>query len=156
MLTVQKEIRGASLTMKLSGVINESAKLEDHFDPSIQEVNVYCKEIARINSIGVKAWIRYFQGYKNIGAKLFFHECSTAIVEQLNLVSNFSAGGKVLSVFVPFACKKCSSEMIALFKTEDLVNGEFTMPELNCQKCPDGVAVFDDVEEEYFAFLKKG
>lgn len=155
MLTVQKEVRGASLTLRLSGVLNEAAKLEDHFDPSAKEVHVYCKEVSRINSIGVKAWIRFFQGYKNIGSKLFFYECSTAIVEQLNLVSNFDAGGKILSVFVPFACKSCSGEMIALFKVDDLVKGEFTLPELKCQKCADGVAVFDDVEEEYFSFLKK-
>jgi hypothetical protein len=115
---------------------------------------VNCKEVPRINSVGVKAWIKYFQAATSAGTKLKFTDCSTAIVEQINLISNFTCGGEVESVYVPFACTNCKSELVGLFKVPDLKQFGQDIPELKCTKCG-GKAVFDDIPEEYFGFLER-
>lgn len=154
MVKVAKEQQGNALVVRLSGSIEESVNLEELVGQTPGEVIVNCKEITRINSVGVKGWIKYFSSLQAKGVKLTFQECSTAIVEQINLISNFICGGTVESVFVPFACSNCKSELIALFKVADLKAGDLNLPELKCTKCG-GKAVFDDIEEEYFAFLDR-
>ncbi len=154
MLKVAKEQKDNALAVKLSGSIEETVNLEELIGATPQEVHVNSKEVTRINSVGVKGWIKYFQSLQTKGVKLKFQECSTAIVEQINLISNFTCGGEVESIYVPFACVNCKAELIALFKTADLDPGNLNLPELKCTKCS-GKAVFDDIEEEYFAFLDR-
>ena len=155
MIKVAKEDRGGVVWVKLTGSIEESVNLEDLIGPPPAALVINCKEISRINSVGVKGWIKYFQTAQSKGTKLTFEECSTAIVEQVNLISNFVCGGKVDSIYVPFSCTQCKSELIALFKVDDLkAQGEVQLPELPCTKCG-GSATFDDIEEEYFAFLNR-
>ena len=156
MLTVQKEVKGDALVLKFSGSIDESA----HFPTLIGEVEqsivrLNTKEVPRINSVGVKGWIKFFQGLSEQGRKLIFEECSTAIVEQINLISNFSCGGEVESLFIPFVCQDCGSELVGLFGAQALKKANFELPSLKCSKCNSSNAKFDDIPEEYFHFLMK-
>jgi len=154
MLKVNKEVQGSVLVIKLDGSIDENVNFPELVGPvQAQEVHVNCKGIPRINSVGVKAWIKFFQGLADKGAKLVFKECSTAIVEQMNLISNFSCGGEVESIYVPFTCQGCGAELVGLFKTEALKASKFEIPNLKCTKCATASAEFDDIPEEYFHFL---
>ncbi|MDR3608469.1 MAG: hypothetical protein P4M08_13960 [Oligoflexia bacterium] len=154
MLNATKEQAGSATLIRLSGAIEESANFDKLLGPPPAELIVSCKDVPRINSVGVKAWIRYFQQAQAKGGKLTFIECSTAIVEQINLISNFTCGGVVESIYVPFSCESCQKELIGLFKTSDLKSLNFILPELKCSKCG-GKAVFDDIPEEYLGFLMK-
>lgn len=154
MIKVTKEQNGNILTIHLSGAIEETVNLDDLIGGVSGELRVDCKEVTRINSVGVKGWIKYFQSLQAKQVAITFFQCSTAIVEQINLISNFTCGGKVESIYVPFACPSCKSELIALFRTSDLNPDALQLPELKCTKCA-GKAVFDDIEEEYFSFLSR-
>lgn len=154
MLNVVKEQKDNALIVRLAGSIEESVNFEQLIGPTPGELHVYCKEVPRINSVGVKAWIKFFQGVRLKGTQLKYFECSTAIVEQINLISNFTCGGVVESVYVPFSCSNCKSELVGLFKTEDLKKLGMKIPELKCSKCG-GRALFDDIPEEYFGFLMR-
>ena len=154
MLNVVKEQKGSALLVRLSGSVEESVNFDQLIGPPPPELIVSSKEIPRINSVGVKAWIKYFQTAQAKGTKLTFIECSTAIAEQINLISNFTCGGTVESIYVPFACTSCKSELVGLFKTADLKKLNLKLPELKCTKCG-GKAVFDDIPEEYFGFLAR-
>jgi anti-anti-sigma regulatory factor/DNA-directed RNA polymerase subunit RPC12/RpoP len=153
-LNVAKEQKGSILMVRLSGSIEESVNFDQLIGPPPAELVVNCKEVPRINSVGVKAWIKYFQSAQAKNSKVHFVECSTAIVEQINLISNFVCGGEVESVYVPFACVNCKSELVGLFKTADLKKIAANLPDLKCTKCG-GKAVFDDIPEEYFGFLSR-
>jgi anti-anti-sigma regulatory factor/DNA-directed RNA polymerase subunit RPC12/RpoP len=153
-LNVVKEQKGSALLVRLSGSVEESVNFDQLIGPPPPELIVSSKEIPRINSVGVKAWIKYFQTAQAKGTKLTFIECSTAIAEQINLISNFTCGGTVESIYVPFACTSCKSELVGLFKTADLKKLNLKLPELKCTKCG-GKAVFDDIPEEYFGFLAR-
>lgn len=155
MITVQKEQKGTALVVKLSGSIEESVNFDDLIGVPAPEMHINTKDVPRINSVGVKAWIRYFQAASAKGSKLKFIECSTAIVEQINLISNFLCGGDVESIYVPFSCNSCKSELIGLFKTADLKKLNGDVPDMKCNKCNNGTAIFDDIPEEYFGFLNR-
>lgn len=154
MLKVEKNQTGQKLTARLSGAIEESVRFQEKIGTPFPEMDIYCKEISRINSIGVKAWIQYFQQCKSKGSHLRFFECSLAIVEQFNFISNFHCGGSIESVYVPFSCTHCHLELIGLYKTLDLKKMNFKIPSLKCSKCG-GQAIFDDIEEEFFQFLTR-
>lgn len=152
MLNVVKEQKGSTLVVRMSGSIDENANFDQLIGPLPADVEVNSKDIRRINSIGVKGWIKFFQAAQAKGTKLHWVECSSAIVEQMNMIMNFSCGGTVESVYVPFSCTGCKSELVGLFKTADLKKLHENMPSLKCTKCG-GTAEFDDIPEEYFAFL---
>ncbi len=155
MLHVVKEQRGDILLVKLTGSIDENIDFGTVLGPpSSTKMDLLLKEVPRINSVGVKAWIKYFQGVVAKGVQLRFMECSTAIVEQINLISNFTCGGSVESIYVPFCCASCGTELLGLFRCSDLKKIKFQIPDLKCAKCG-GVASFDDIPEEYFAFLQR-
>lgn len=154
MLNIVKEEKNGILTVRLTGSIEENVNFAQLIGaPSAQEMHVNTKGVPRINSVGVKAWIQYFQSVSTKGVRLKFIECSTAIVEQINLISNFTCGGEVESIYVPFSCSNCKSELVGLFKTEALKKLNLQIPDLKCSKCS-GSAVFDDIPEEYFKFLE--
>ncbi len=153
MLTIKKTQNGDTLSILLSGSIEENVDFETQIGPTPASVVVNCKEVTRINSVGVKGWIKYFQALSTKGVKLKFDQCSTAIVEQINLISNFLAGGEVVSLFVPYACGQCGAELAALYRAEDLKKST-NVPPVKCSKCQ-GEAVFDDLPDEYFGFLKR-
>jgi anti-anti-sigma regulatory factor len=140
-VNINKELKESILYVRLSGSIEESVNFDELVGPPPGEMVVNTKEVPRINSVGVKAWIKYFQSCQTKGTRLRFEECSTAIVEQVNLISNF-------------VCSSCHSELVGLFRAEDLVKMKFVMPELNCSKCGEK-AIFDDIPEEFFGFLMK-
>jgi endogenous inhibitor of DNA gyrase (YacG/DUF329 family) len=154
-LHVVKDQRGDTLLVKLTGSIEENVDFGTLIgQPTTPKMDLLLKEIPRINSVGVKAWIKYFQGVAAKGVQLRFLECSTAIVEQINLISNFTCGGGVESIYVPFCCNSCNTELLGLFRTLDLKRINFQIPDLKCAKCG-GPASFDDIPEEYFGFLQR-
>lgn len=154
MVNVVKEQKGNALVVRLTGSIEETVNFDQLIGPPPAELWVNCKEVPRINSVGVKGWIKYFQAATAKGTKLKLMECSTSIVEQINLISNFTCGGTVESIFVPFSCTGCKTELVGLFKCDDLKRLQLKLPELKCSKCG-GKAVFDDIPEEYFGFLMR-
>ncbi len=154
MINIVKEQKGNVLLVRLTGSIDETSNFDQLIGAPPPELHVYCKEIPRINSGGINNWVKYFQAAKSKGTKLKFFECSTAIVEQMNQISNFSAGGEVESIYVPFACTHCKSELMGLFKVAQLKKLELKVPDLKCTKCGN-VAVLDEIPEEYFAFLSR-
>jgi anti-anti-sigma regulatory factor len=153
-INVIKEQKGDVLVVRLVGSIEESVVLDKLIGPPPPALDINCKGVSRINSVGVKSWIRFFQNCQAKGTKLRFLECSTPLVEQINLISNFLCNGTLESVYVPFSCSKCHSELVGLFRTEDLKKMNLIIPSLKCNKCG-GKAEFDDIPEEYFAFLSR-
>ena len=154
MLTVNKQQTKSGLSVELSGAIEETVHFDELIGPVQGELIVKCRGITRINSIGVKTWIKYFQDLKTHGVNFTFTECSYSIVEQLNMISNFACGGEVVSVLLPFSCLKCQNEFVATCKTEDLKANKLQIPNVKCEKVDCG-AQFDDNPNEYLYFLEE-
>lgn len=153
MIQVDRKQQGKTLILHLSGAIDEAAFLEAAIGQLTSDTILNLREISRVSSAGCRAWALYFRDQVARGAQLRFVECSPAVVEQINLISNFSAGGKVESVCLPFLCSKknCATATTELLTIDELKKINFNPPSVRCTKCG-GDAVFDDIAEEYFRF----
>ncbi len=154
MFSAEKMSTNGKTVVYLSGVIDENADLDKSIGDLSGIVDIICRDIQRLNSMGIKSWLKYFQGLKAKGCAIRFQECSIAIIEQLNLISNFLIGAPVDSIFVPFVCTKCFLEHSVLFDVEDLKSHQLQVPEILCTRCQ-SKACFDDIAEDYFSFLIK-
>lgn len=152
MITVNRTQSPEGILVHLVGTIEESVNLEQLIGPVDALLIVNCRGITRINSVGVKTWMKYFQGLRFQGHQFKFVDCSQPIVEQLNMISNFDCGGKVESILLPFYCSTCKQELIGTANTSDLKESGLEVPNVDCgkQNC---AAKFDDDPDEYFSFL---
>jgi len=155
MVNIEKSQSGSTITVKINGVIQEGVEFDKLIGtPSGGELVINTKDVKRINSTGVKHWIQYFQKIAANGVKLRFSECSPPIVDQINLIKNFTCGGSIESISAPFSCTGCNSQFISVLAIADLRKLQGKMPEPPCPKCK-AKTVFDDSPEEYLAFLKR-
>ena len=154
MLKVEKKQEVEATFLTLSGVVDERIEFDRLLGPLTGLVKINLRRIDRINSVGVKNWVRYFNELSQKGVELVFEECSPQIVEQINLVLNFICGGTVASILVPFNCSQCHSAFVVSFSLEELNRIQGEVPEPPCPKC-NGKTSFDDIEEEYLAFMDR-
>jgi DNA-directed RNA polymerase subunit RPC12/RpoP len=152
MVTVTREQKNGVTSIKIAGTIDEHVDLQKEIGAMPARVNIICREISQINSLGVKAWIEFFTRAATAHIQFTFSDCPPPIVEQLNYITNFSCGGQVVSVSVPFSCESCHKELRGTVKSDDLKKVAYKLPPIKCPKCS-AKAFFDDVPEEYFAFL---
>lgn len=111
-----------------------------------------CGGILRINSIGIKVWMRYFGEPSREELKLTLRSFPPVLVQQLNIFKGFTGRAVIESVGLPFRCPKCTETFTRVFAADALQpyrQGTGTLP---CPKCG-GVAEFDDIPEEFFQFL---
>lgn len=151
-LKVIREKKGGIDQVRLAGVIDEHTDLAAEIGTLPSPVNIVCREIVMIQAAGVKAWIEFFQAQSSAGVRLAFTECPPAVVEQLNYINHFTAGGRVISISVPFTCSNCGKELRGTIKTEDLKRVSYRLPPIKCVRCG-GQARFESAPEVYFAFL---
>lgn len=157
MLKVVKDIQDGILSLKLVGGLDEYADFDKYIgDPTRwKEIHINCKQIRRLTSHGTRAWIVYFQALadKKVPYKLF--ECSPAFIDQLNLFKNFIPGGEVVSMCIPFLCSSCKEMFVSVMETAEIRRRNFLIPEIACTSCKSGKATFDEIESDYFHFLKR-
>lgn len=154
MATATKEQKGSVTVVKLSGAIDEATDFNALIGPPSGSLVVYSRGVTRINSVGVKNWIRFFAALQQKGIPFSFEELGAPLVENSNMVQNFTCGGPVFSVAIPYECKACGANLTSAMKTADIKAAGFRIPVAKCPKCG-GQAEFDDVAEEYFAFLTR-
>lgn len=154
MIKLKKQQTGNVLSVEVEGTIDEFTKFDEITGAPGSELKIRCAGINRINSVGIKLWINHFAKLKNSKIKVTLIDCSTALVEQMNMIVNFAEGMIVESVMVPFSCQKCKSESLISYRVDDLKKLEFEIPEIKCPQCS-GPAIFDDLPEEYFDFLMR-
>ena len=147
------DAEGGFKLAKVSGVIDDVADFDAKFGPPPTALRVHCGDVKRINSVGVKKWVTYFQRAKDRHTKLEFVECSPVIVQQINLFRNFACGGIIRSVHLPYACPECDTAFTLVKNCDDLKKNIASPPTGMCPNCGKP-AEFDDLPEEYFLFLK--
>jgi len=152
-LMIERRDENERTRLALKGIIDEDADLRRLFSSLKNEVLMDLEGVELINSAGVREWVNAMAKLPS-GTPLTLEKCSPRIVEQINYVSSFLGHGKVKSFFAPYFCSKCKAERSVLLEVALLPrkNGH-SAPAQKCPKCG-GTLEFDDVEEEYFAFLK--
>jgi anti-anti-sigma regulatory factor len=156
-LVSQIRIEDSLKVVALAGEIDDQVDFESLFEPNSSDIkimHVHCKNISRINSVGIKNWIQYFTKVKALGIQVSYWECSSAIVQQINIVHNFDVGAQIESVVVGYFCEKCDLPVNGTFTAKQLIASGLVPPTQKCFKCGE-VAEFDDNPKEYFKFLMR-
>ena len=150
--TTLRQERGFTY-LKLEGVIDEDNTLAQLIHQIHDHLIILdLAGIERINSCGVRDWVNWLGHLSATNIRVLMIRCSPAIVNQVNMVSNFSGEGVIYSFFAPYFNPETDSERGVLLYTRDLL-GQFPV------KAPviyadDGVQLeFDEFEESYFAFI---
>lgn len=147
---------GGTLRLVISGSIDENCDMAAPLSDmeGVSRLEILSGEVSRINSAGVRNWIRALARV-SATLELVFHELSIPLVEQANMVPNFLPRGRVESFFAPYVCPECQMEVPRrLVYPDDFPAGVLRTLESNCEKCAVPLE-FDDLEAEYFTFLEK-
>jgi hypothetical protein len=117
------------------------------------EVYFRLREFRRISSDSVQRWIEFIRGLDMV-QKINLLECPISFVHQANLITNLLERQEVVSFFAPYACDNCGLEEEKLIEVaRDLAGGK-SPPDFTCSGCG-GELFFDDLVEQYFAFLDR-
>jgi CheY-like chemotaxis protein len=117
------------------------------------EVYFRLREFRRISSDSVQRWIEFIRGLDMV-RKIYLLECPISFVHQANLITNLLERQEVVSFFAPYACDNCGLEEEKLIEVaRDLAGGK-SPPDFTCSGCG-GELFFDDLVEQYFAFLDR-
>lgn len=140
--------------LEIQGVVDESADLSplDTFAAGGGTLVLDLGGIDRINSVGVREWIRAMKRIPDSVVVVWDH-VSTAMVTQLNMIANFHGHGRIRSFYAPYYCAACDLEQRFLLTVAgDLAAGQARAPAHTCPECS-GPLEFDDIEEDYLGGL---
>jgi anti-anti-sigma regulatory factor len=132
MIKATQTVQGDEVQLELDGIIDEHFDLKPYLSPVPRKLNLNLKGVKRINSIGVKKWLKTFAELTNQGGAISLSECSPAVIEQLNFVQSFAPKGSLRSLQVPFRCSKCDVDVLQTHSVEDLRQKWQTLSQVRC------------------------
>ncbi len=140
--------RGDERLVAVRGAITEATDFSAALAPGPRRVVVDLSGVERVNSFGVREWIRFLKGLKDVGVGCALDGVSVPMVRQMNMIPQARGGAEVRAIFAPYYCHACDDE-----RTVRLAAGARSAPEhAPCPTCAAQME-FDDVPEAYFAFL---
>lgn len=152
MLILEKD--GSTLPPRfyLKGVVDDTADFKSLFAGLGNSIDLYCRDVTRINSVGVKLWTQHFTEYRQAGGAIRFYELSPPLVATLNTVFDFAKKNEVMSIGAPFLCPDCDKVTIKVVSAADAKTVAKSDPTIPCSFC-EGEAEFDDLPAQYFSWL---
>jgi hypothetical protein len=158
MLKIEPTQTSGVYNLKLEGTITEDAELVADVPAGARRLDVFCKGITRVNSMGITKWILFFRELRKRGLEIRYFEMPVAVVNLCNFVSGMVESNEVHSFFLPYYCDACNTEMSVLKTAESFTGGGSqpptqtleAIPCSNCQK----PAEFDGVLSNYLEFLR--
>ena len=113
------------------------------------------REFRRISSDSVQKWIDFIRALAP-GEKLHLIECPIPFIHQANLITNLLERQEVESFYAPYSCAACGLDEERLIDVQrDLDGGKKRQPpRMSCSSCG-GALAFDELTEQYFAFLDR-
>lgn len=137
------------------GPINEEAevhlaKLTSGLGP---KVRVRLNKVSMVNSCGVRSWVNFMRELE-ANRQIEFHQCTSEIVMQINMIPSFQGKADIQSVIGTYSCDNCGETQDVLFergKNLPKDDGE-EVPPPKCASCGE-VMEMEELEEEFFAFV---
>ncbi|MBA3538681.1 MAG: hypothetical protein H0T79_03570 [Deltaproteobacteria bacterium] len=154
-LVVERFADGGIMCLKFSGMIDEQ------FEGKKLGASVECETLVldlggvkKISSFGIREWVDFATTATKRARVTILIECAPKVVDQLNMVANFTGGGRVFSFYTPFRCDYCDSEHRVLLQIDrDLETIKaMKLAERPCPACKQGM-YFDDDGATYFSYM---
>ncbi len=154
-LAIEKFSDGTITCLKFTGTIDEG------FDGKKLGSSIACDTLVldvggvkKISSFGIREWVDFVGAAKKSARAMILIECAPKVVDQLNMVANFTGGGRVFSFYAPFRCDYCDSDhrvLLQLDKDFEVIKS-MKMAERPCPACHEGM-YFDEDGTTYFSYV---
>lgn len=132
------------------GAIDEDADFSELSGLSTGKIIFNLEGVESINSCGIREWIKYQDTIAD-GTILVYRKCPQVVVEQMNIVNGFvRKGGEIESFYAPYYDEENDEEVKLLITPMQVVGGK--APEM--KNAQGSILEFDDIEAQYFNFLK--
>ena len=154
MLIIGKDESSTPPKLTMSGVIDETVDFSKLSDARKSDLHILCREVNRINSVGIKIWRDFFRNYREQGGSVRFHELSPALVATMNYISDFVEIKELVSLCAPYICPKCKTSALKVLTVAEAKSCLPTPPSMACPKCS-ALMELDEIPEEYFSFTQK-
>ena len=154
MLIIGKDNSSPQPKITMNGVIDETVDFSKLSEAGKSELHLICREVNRINSVGIKIWRDFFRNYREKGGSLRFHELSPALVATMNYISDFVEVKELVSVCAPYVCPTCKTAAIKVLTVAEAKGYLPKPPPMTCPKCSAEMEL-DEIPEEYFSFSQK-
>ena len=154
-LTVEKFADGGIACLKFSGTIDEG------FDGKRLGATAKCDTLVldlggvkKISSFGIREWVDFIGTAQVQARQMVLVECAPKVIDQLNMVANFTGGGRLYSFYAPFRCDYCDSEhRVLLDVSKDLETIKtMKLAERPCPTCK-AAMYFDEDGATYFSYV---
>lgn len=141
--------------LRFSGAIDEDFAGKELADKlTARMVVLQLADIQRISSFGIREWIDFIQALDQKTDHIVLVECAQKIVDQINMVANFTGSGKVFSFYAPYRCDECDTEQRVILQLDRdwEVIKSLRPPELPCANCGE-LQHFDEDPITYFSYM---
>lgn len=109
--------------------------------------------VHKVTSSGVRDWRAAIEALH--ASYVAFIHVRPAVVSQFNMISGFGGNGYLVSLYLPYVCDECGSELERLVDVRKefgtLAVGE--VPEVFCPNCSTPME-FDDLPDSYLAYVQ--
>lgn len=110
--------------------------------------------VKKISSFGIREWVDFVTTATKHARSLILIECTPKVVDQLNMVANFTGGGRVFSFYAPFRCDYCDAEHRVLLQVDrdHEAMKSLKLAERPCLSCKESM-YFDEDGATFFSYL---
>src|SRR4030095_16867194 len=110
--------------------------------------------VKKISSFGIREWVDFVTTAGKHARSLILIECTPKVVDQLNMVANFTGGGRVFSFYAPFRCDYCDTEHRVLLQVDRDFEAmkSLRLAERPCLSCKESM-YFDEDGATFFSYL---
>ncbi len=154
-LTIEKFEGGGITCLKFTGMIDEA------FEGKKIGRSIQCETLVldlggvkKISSFGIREWVDFISAAGKQAKQVLLIECAPKVVDQLNMVANFTGGGRVFSFYAPFRCDYCDSEqrvLLEMGKDYEAIKS-MKLAERPCPSCRESM-YFDEDGSTFFSFV---
>jgi hypothetical protein len=101
----------------------------------------------------VRDWVNWLSKNTATGIQVIMMRCSSAVINQVNMVTNFAGDAIIHSFFAPYFNSETEEERSVLLLTAELLGTHPPRaPQIRCEQTG-YMLEFDEFEESYFAFV---
>jgi anti-anti-sigma regulatory factor/DNA-directed RNA polymerase subunit RPC12/RpoP len=154
-LVIEKFADGGVACIKFVGTIDESFEGKKLGMTAAADTLVLdLGGVKKISSFGIREWVDFVTTAGKHARSLILIECTPKVVDQLNMVANFTGGGRVFSFYAPFRCDYCDTEHRVLLQVDRDFEAMKTLKlaERPCLSCKESM-YFDEDGATFFSYL---
>jgi anti-anti-sigma regulatory factor len=154
-LVIEKFADGGVACIKFVGTIDEAFEGKKLGMTAASDTLVLdLGGVKKISSFGIREWVDFVTTAGKHVRSLILIECTPKVVDQLNMVANFTGGGRVFSFYAPFRCDYCDTEHRVLLQIDRDFEAMKTLrlAERPCLSCKESM-YFDEDGATFFSYL---